>query len=370
MNKEDIFRKSFQALDNWLIKNKYQGYDPYDIKSLIPFRMLAGVLERVIPPLLLRKIFRIKKIEYPMVYSHCAQAYLRVYLKTKNEDYLKKAQKCLEWLANNNWGLRFNWRSKIFIPKHTLNAYESVNIAQTFLFAYRVLKKDRYFEKVRNTVHELLNKLNIDEIAPDKICFSYTPLDHFHVHNVNLYMANLLFEIGTIEKNDSYLNLAKKALNYSLSQQREDGAFYYWGKEEGIKRNFIDNYHTIFILSSLFDIWRITREETVKNSLERGLDFYLKNLLQDGFLPKFSPESLYPLDIHSFAHAIIFFNKIGDLFPEGSEISLKMAYWAINNFQDKKKGFFYYRIKKNGVDKTPYIRWAEAPMLNALSFLY
>jgi hypothetical protein len=369
MVNKNIFWQSFQALDSWLIKNKYQGYDPYDIRSYIPSRLLTRILERLIPPLLLRKIFRVKKLEYPLVYSHCAQAYLRAYQITQNEDYLKKAKKCLEWLENNNWGEPFDWRTKIFIPRHTPDAYNYVNIAQTFLLAYKILKKDSYFKKIRNITQELLNKLNVDEIVSDKICFSYTPLDHFHVHNVNLYVASLLFEVGTLEKNNFYLNLAKKALNYSLSQQREDGAFYYWGEEEGLKENYIDNYHTIFVLSSLFNIWQITREGVVKKSLDRGLDFYLKNLLEDDFLPKSSPKSLHPLDIHSFAHAIIFFSRIGNLFPQSPEIAQKIARWAIDNFQDRETSFFYYQIKRNGIDKTPYIRWAEAPMLNALSFL-
>jgi len=32
-------------------------------------------------------------------------------------------------------------------------------------------------------------------------------------------------------------------------------------------------------------------------------------------------------------------------------------------------GYFYYRIYKNYVDRTPYIRWGQAWMLRGLSYL-
>jgi hypothetical protein len=37
-----------------------------------------------------------------------------------------------------------------------------------------------------------------DEVDEDKICFSYTPIDNFHVHNANLFSASALFMISLL----------------------------------------------------------------------------------------------------------------------------------------------------------------------------
>lgn len=378
MTNKNIFWSSFQELDDWISKNKYRGYDPYDIRGTKLFvllrknkylRSLGGGLEKLTPPLFLRKFFRVKKAEYPLVYSYCSRAYLRASQALGDKHYLKKAKKCLEWLKKNNLGEPFDWQTKIFIPKYTLDAYNHVNVAETFLLAHKILNEDAYLQKVRILTQELVNKLNIDKIAEDKLCFSYTPLDHFHIHNINLYVASLLFRVGDLDKNGHYLDLAQKALSYSLSEQRKDGAFYYWGNVDRSDDKQIDNYHTLFVLFSLFNTWQVTKHELVRTALEKGLGFYLQHLLEEEFLPKRSPEKIYPLDIHAFAQAIIFFSKIDSLFSSNLKRAKKIARWAIDNFQDKKEKFFYYQIRENKIDKTPYIRWAQAPMLNALSFL-
>jgi hypothetical protein len=378
MINKNIFWSSFQKLDEWLSKNQYRGYDPYDIRGTQIFllfsksrylRRLGEGIEKLAPPLFLRQIFGVRKVEYPLVYSHCAQAYLRAFKLSGDKNYLKKSHKCLDWLKSNNLGEPFDWQTKIFIPKYTLDAYNHVNVAQTFLLAYKILKEEIYLEKAKILLQELVDKLNIDDLAEDKICFSYTPLDHFHIHNINLYVASLLFKVGVLDKHVHYLDLAQKALNYSLFEQRKDGAFYYWGNIDRADNERVDNYHTLFVLSSLFNIWQTTGHQLVRAAFERGLGFYFQHLLGNEFLPKNSPEKTYPLDIHSFAHAIIFFSKIDGLFPGNLERAKKIACWAIDNFQDKKEKFFYYQIREKKIDKTPYIRWAQAPMLNALSFL-
>ena len=97
------------------------------------------------------------------------------------------------------------------------------------------------------------------------------------------------------------------------------------------------------------------------------MKFYTDNLfLRDG-TPKIRDDSIYPIDIHSCAQGIITFYELVDLEPKYLNMAKKIAEWSIKNMQDK-KGYFYYRIYKNTVDKTPYIRWGQAWMLRALSY--
>ena len=104
-------------------------------------------------------------------------------------------------------------------------------------------------------------------------------------------------------------------------------------------------------------------------AFENGLKFYLENLFKDKIIPKMTPNSVYPIDIQSCGQAVITFGEMMTRMPELKETAAKITEWTIKNMMDK-KGFFYFRIYKNGrIDKTPYIRWSESWMLRALSFL-
>jgi len=47
----------------------------------------------------------------------------------------------------------------------------------------------------------------------------------------------------------------------------------------------------------------------------------------------------------------------------------KIAEWTVSHMQDA-EGCFYYRIGENrSVDRTAYIRWGQAWMIRALSYL-
>jgi hypothetical protein len=56
------------------------------------------------------------------------------------------------------------------------------------------------------------------------------------------------------------------------------------------------------------------------------------------------------------------------LSPEYLPFARKIALWTIENMQDE-EGYFYYRCGKFYKNKIPYIRWGQAWMMNALSYL-
>jgi hypothetical protein len=55
-----------------------------------------------------------------------------------------------------------------------------------------------------------------------------------------------------------------------------------------------------------------------------------------------------------------------DLMPNANEMASRAVKWAINNLQDR-AGFFYFQRHRFYTIKIPYMRWAQAWMLYALS---
>jgi len=377
--------KSLNKLNVWLEKNGWAGYDPYDIKGKKIFLYLqrskytnfgsSFLLNR--HPMFFRRFFRVKKQVNAKAMALFARAYLNLYRKTQDENFLKKALACLNWLVENPsrgyfgfcWGYPFDWQSRVFISKATPSGVVTSIAAHAFLDAYNGLGEKQYLNIAKSCCDFIISDLNVDRVNTDEVCFSYTPIDNFHVHNANMFSASVLLRSYVHFKEDEYKELGVKASNFTISHQNEDGSWYYWAPPDKLLYN-IDNYHTGFVLECLNVCRRALGEEfKYVSKLRKGLEFYAHNLFLDDGTPKINHNRIYPIDIHSCAQGIITFCELADFEPKYLNMAKKVARWTISNMQDK-EGYFYYRIyRKWKTDKTAYIRWGQAWMLRALSYL-
>ena len=377
-------KQALKLLDMWIERNGWEGYDPYDIKGTKLFLFFQKnkytnfasnlLLNRF--PMFFRKVFRVRREINAKAMALFARGYLNLYKKSGDEAYLKKGLFCLNWLMKNPskgysgfcWGYPFDWQSRVFIPKNTPSGVVTSIAAHAFIDAYEILGDRKYLEIAKSCCEFILNDLNIDQVSKDKICFSYTPIDNFHVHNANLFSASTLLRIYTYIKNEKYKEKGIMAINFTVSYQNHDGSWYYWAPPDKLLYN-IDNYHTGFVLECLNICRRVLKDEfEYEEELRKGLKFYKNHLFLDDGTPKMTPNSVYPIDIHSCAQAIITFCELADFEPNYLSMAEKVAKWTIENMQDK-EGYFYYRIYKTYVNKIPYIRWGQAWMLRALSYL-
>lgn len=396
MNSKEEILESIKKLDAWITKNGWAGYDPYDImghplmlslikhrKDNIFTRYLSYAVSQGISfsPKISRNLLRIKPQVIPKSMGLFSSAYLDLYKITNNEDYLHKAQNALSWLEDNDikeyggycWGLPFDWQSVILIPKDTPAATVSTICGDAFWNFYRYTGEKKYLDYCIGICDSMLKYLNIDIVDNKHICFSYTPLDTFHIHNSNILTAEFLIRIGNEIQDETLISMGTSALNYSLEAQNNDGSFYYWSLDDGkrykIPENVvknIDHYHTGFILRSLYSVYLVSQDEKILNSLTRGHKFYVDNLLTKEGIPKIRPDSVYPVNIHSCAEAIFYLSLVEEQFPEDYEYALKTVTWTLINMQDKDGHFYYIKIRDRN-EKMAYIRWGQAWMMRALS---
>ena len=76
---------------------------------------------------------------------------------------------------------------------------------------------------------------------------------------------------------------------------------------------------------------------------------------------------IYPIDIHCPAQFVASLSRL-NIFSENIQLIEKVLVWTIKNMQNKKRGYFYYQLKKFKSSKIPYIRWGQAWMLYGMSF--
>jgi hypothetical protein len=389
------FLNSVEKLDQWIEQVGWAGFDPYDIKSLNWVLKLSNlgnrnkfyeILREIIFevfysfPEFSRKIFRVQPQINPKGMALFAKAYLDLFLVTGNENFVDKSSHCMKWLDQNKsktesgfgWGYPFDWQSDQFIPQGTPNGIVTTAVGDAHWSWYQYNSNPEYLD-ISIQICDFLISLPIARISESQICFAYTPLKQNYIHNLNLFIAEFLMKIGLETKNQHWIDLGSWAINYTISNQLPDGSFDYNGPPEKPK-NYVDNYHTGFVLRMLHSLWRMTDNEEIYSSLEKCYKHYIENLFEDQTIPKLLSDRKYRIDIHSCAESINCLSELSSTFPEGLKIAENVANWTINNLQDQ-SGYFYYGILKSRVtgqtytSKIPYIRWGQAWMLKALSNL-
>lgn len=394
---EDKLLKSIGMLERWIDTHGWAGYDPYDLKGtrffiylqqapsisgspLLLLRRILFAVERRYP-LLLRRLFRIEKTVNPKGIALLAKAYLTLYSISKDRAYHTKAEDCLVWLLNNttngykgmSWSYPFDYQTKIFMPRGTPYAIVSSIVGEAFWTSYKLFGDDKNLRICDSICEFFLSELNIDRISQDMICFSYTPLDDFHLHNVNLYIAEFLVRVGYELGRDVYIEEGIKAANYALQEQNPDGSIFYWGKlQDQYNPSHVDPYHSGFEIRKLDELRRLTGNSRYQEAVVSYFDFYVQRLLhKEGNItfPKASPDRIFPVDIHSCAESILMTAQLASYLDSAWKLLPPLLEWTIANMQ-MEEGWFAYQFLQSGKHEKlvaiPYFRWGQAWMYLAL----
>jgi hypothetical protein len=197
------------------------------------------------------------------------------------------------------------------------------------------------------------------------LCFSYTPLDDFKVLNANLFSAAFLARLGSIAGSEQMIEAATRAAAYVTSEQNADGSFYYWGSEPP---THIDHFHTGFVLRHLDTIMKCCSAGFIEEPLKKGYEFYKKRLFENG-IPKNTPDSLYPIDIHSCAEALLCLSKLAPRL--GGQDMIENVFDFCTTRMRHADGYYVADIHQSvlGERRTeiPYMRWGQAWMLLAFA---
>jgi rhamnogalacturonyl hydrolase YesR len=387
-----LVEQSLMRLDCWVAQNGWGGYDPYDLRqhpfllAQHPTKIQKTFRQAILQvesffPILPRRLLHISKEVNPKAMGLFASGYQILHQATHEETYLSKAKEALTWLQANPcrgysglcWGHPFGWQSKLFIPKDTPSSVVTAIVGDAFWRFYRMTGHAGYLANCESICEFFLKDLNIDRLGGNKICFSKTPVDHFHIHNSNLFVADFLLKVGKVSQREDYVGTALKSLNYTMGEQNVDGSICYWGKDQDNACR-IDHYHSGFELRCLYSIWKTTGDEKVYNALKRYYQFYCTNLFTSEGIPKMSPDMLYPINIHSCAEAILCHSTMAPDFPEALDFLQKCVPWVVKTMQHSEGSFIYMvrriRGKLDWKLKIPYIRWGQAWMLRGLVQYY
>jgi hypothetical protein len=121
-------------------------------------------------------------------------------------------------------------------------------------------------------------------------------------------------------------------------------------------------------LKAIIDAGETAHTDEFELALKRGYEYWRKSFfLADGGA-KYYHDTLYPIDAHAAAAAIVSLLDFIDLDPDALTLAERIASWSIQNLRDR-QGFFYYQRRRFYTVRTPFMRWTQAWMLYALGRL-
>lgn len=376
--------ESFHLLKNYCEKEQFKGYDPFDGLNSSFFQALPFIKNNRFLKLIwiqsfkrspynLRKLFGVKKDFNSKGLALFLIGYCNLYEAKEDKKNLEK----IEYIANKLidlqskaysgacWGYNFDWQARAFFqPKNTPTVVATSFVVEALLRAHVITKDKKLLDVAVSSAQFVLNNLNRTYDNKGNFAFSYSPQDSSQVFNASLLGAKLLSQIYIYTKDNRYLETAKKAVSYVCSKQKEDGS---WSYGTLPFHQWIDSFHTGFNLECIDEYQKVSGDTSFSSNLQKGIDYYINNFFTKEGISKYYNDSIYPIDVHAPAQLLVCLSKL-DLHSNHKELIDNVLRWTIKNMQDP-KGYFYYQKWKYFTNKIPYIRWTQAWMFYALSFV-
>jgi hypothetical protein len=375
-----LLEKSIEKLEKWVEDHNYKAYEPADALLSYVRPLLFGnlFLERVLiqvvkqSPVNLRPLLGIRPHETTIGRGYMAWGYLIRNQNTGRKTYGQKAVALLDWLIANkspkfndySWGNHYDFasRSGQYSKQEPILVWTAL-IGQAFLEAYEQFQEQRYLEVARSICNWIL------ELPREKThagtCISYLATKQSSIHNSNMVGAAMLARTWKHTDDSGLLRVAKEAMEYSVSRQRPDGAWYYG---EAPNQHWIDNFHTGYNLDSLKCYMESMDDTAYEMNLKRGLSFYKNHFFEESGRPKYYHNRTYPVDSQCAAQSIETLANLSDYDESSVDLALRVAKWTIDNMQDN-DGHFYYRQYPFVREKTPLLHWAQATTYKGLTLL-
>jgi hypothetical protein len=316
-------------------------------------------------------------VRFPIADAHYAMGFAFLCEATGDANYLSRAIRFLESLQGTRcadfaeycWGYPFDWVTrngtmKQQTPLITTTPY----VFEAFLQVYRLDPRDKWLRILESMARHVASDIKDFRTSEAASSCSYSPFDSGGVINAAAYRAFLLTSASKLFSNEAYGRIAERNLNFVLENQNSDGSWYY--AVDGV-RDFVDHFHTCFVMKALAKIHTLTGHQACRDALANGVNYYLENLFDRDGLPRpFSRAprlTVYKRELYDCAESINLCLLLRDRFPQ-LETTLKAVIGGILGDWIKPDGSFRSRRLHFGWDNVPMHRWAQSQMFRALAY--
>jgi hypothetical protein len=267
------------------------------------------------------------------------------------------------------WGYPFDWVTRngtirASTPLITITPYAY----EAFLGIYQIDGNEKWRNIIRSTAEHAARDIKDFEVAPGVTTCSYTPFDKGGVINASAYRAFLLTSASQFFPQEDYRKIAEGNLNFVLKCQNQNGSWPYAIDS----RDFVDHFHTCFVLKALAKIEKMTGHEGCGEAIERGVKYYLKNLFDErGLVKPFAKPprlTVYKRELYDIAECLNLGVLLKGRFKELDRIVENVLRDLLARWR-KPDGSFRSRELLFGWDNVPMHRWGQSQIFRSLCFL-
>ena len=324
---------------------------------------------------------------FPIADAHYAMGHALLYEDSGDSSHLTRAIHFLKMLEQTRcggfqehcWGYPFDWVTRNGIIKaQTPLITTTPYVYEAFLQVLQVAETSspplaadqrRHWNDILHSItrHACADIKDFRTSATASSC-SYTPFDGGGVVNAAAYRAFLLTSSSKLYDQSEYWSIAKRNIEFVLEAQNADGSWPY--AVDGM-RDFVDHFHTCFVMKALAKIHTMTGHEGCWKALCRGIDYYISHLFDTDGLPKPFAKAprltMYQRELYDCAECINLCLLLRDRFPRLREMADKVVEEIVTRWVTS-DGSFRSRRLLIGWDNVPMHRWGQSQMFRSLAF--
>jgi len=332
-------------------------------------RFWQQVIRKV--PFNLRPILNIKPLIHTKTLSDFISAYSYLSLLECSDENTQELKNLIHQLdklgikgkVGQGWGLRFPISTRFISANHlACNSFNTINVINSFLDAYMALKESDYLVMAMNGFLYLENEMGYKDFG-NFVTWNYWAGLDSDVYNVNGLMLGICARLFKITKEEKFRQLTSKLFRAIANSQNPNGSWYYSNTSNG---HWVDGFHTGYILEGLVRGIDAGLIDEADECMQKGLDFYLSTMFAPGGMPKYYPNSIYPIDAQNSAQAIQTVSFINNLGLSRMK-SVPEIFFCVDKHLWNAKGYYNLIKTRFWTNKTPMHRWATGPMFLALS---
>jgi hypothetical protein len=314
---------------------------------------------------------------FPIADAHYAMGFAFLYQATGDLSQLENAIHFLTELKKSRchqfkdycWGYPYDWVTRNGTIKSQTPLITSTPYAyEAFLQVHAIDGREEWKDVMASIACHAFRDIKDFPASEKASSCSYTPFDKGGVINAAAYRAFLLTSASQVFSNRDYLMTAERNLNFVLESQNSNGSWFY--AVDGV-RDFVDHYHTCFVMKALAKVHALTDHAATLEALRKGVNYYLDNLFGTDGLPKpFSRAprlTVYKRELYDCAECINLCLLLRDRFPR-LETTLRTVVKGILRDWIKPDGSFRSRKLHLGWDNVPMHRWGQSQMFRSLAF--
>lgn len=322
-----------------------------------------------------RRLFH-EKIRFPIADAHYAMGFAYLYQATQAGSHLDRAIHFLEELKKSRspdfaeycWGYPFDWVTRTGVmKKQTPMITSTPYMFEAFMLVHEITGQSEWLEVAASIARHGANDIKDYPTSAKGSSCSYNPYGAGGVINAAAYRAGMLSTAANVFGIDRYREIAERNLYFVLEHQNEDGSWYY--AADGV-RDFIDHFHTCFVMKGLAKVHAATGNQDCLNALRRGADYYQANLFDADGMPKpFSKAprlTVYKRELYDCAESINLCLLLRDRLPQ-LEATLQTVVGGILRDWTRSTGSFRARKLHFGWDDVPMHRWGQSQMFGSLA---